>query len=70
MFASNYFVNGEDGGCGALTVKFDYGDSGIDESYLSLPSETVKGDVRKISFDQKKVIPDGTVVYINVTMTD
>ena len=67
MFASNYFVNGEDGGCGALTVKFDYGDSGIDESYLSLPSETVKGDVRKISFDQKKVIPDGTVVYINVT---
>lgn len=70
MFASNYFVDGENGDCGALTVKFDYGNSGIDESYLSLPSETVKGDVRKISFDQKKDIPDGTVVYINVTKND
>lgn len=67
MFASNYFVNGENGDCGALTVEFYYGDSGIDESYLSLTSTTVEGDVRKISFDQKKVIPDGTVVYINVT---
>ena len=67
MFASNYFVDGENGNCGALTVKFNYGNSGIDESYLSLPSETVEGDVRKISFDQKKDIPDGTVVYINVT---
>lgn len=70
MFASNYFVDGENGDCGALTVKFDYGNSGIDESYLSLPSETVEGDVRKISFDQKKDIPDGTVVYINVTKND
>ena len=70
MFASNYFVDGENGNCGALTVKFDYGNSGIDESYLSLPSETVEGDVRKISFDQKKDIPDGTVVYINVTKND
>ena len=70
MFASNYFVEGEDGDCGALTVSLDFTNSGIDNSYLSLPSETVSGDVRKISFDHKKEIPDGTVVYINVTKND
>lgn len=67
MCAGNYFVEGEDGDCGALSLEIDFTGSNIGDSYLSLDSATINGDTRKISFDQKQVIPDGTVVYINVT---
>ena len=67
MCAGNYFVEGEDGDCGALSLEIDFAGSNIGDSYLSLDSATINGDTRKISFDQKQVIPDGTVVYINVT---
>ena len=66
MCAGNYFVEGEDGDCGALSLEIDFTGSNIGDSYLSLDSATINGDTRKISFDQKQVIPDGTVVYINV----
>lgn len=70
MCAGNYFVEGEDGDCGALSLEIDFTGSNIGDSYLSLDNATINGDTRKISFDQKQVIPDGTVVYINVTKND
>lgn len=74
MFASNYFVPGENGDCGKLTVSIDYGEWTNGRRYITLDGANGDGEVilsenaRIISFDQYDIpdTEDGSTLYINV----
>ena len=66
MAANNYYVPGEDGDCGALTVSLNNNDWSAVGRYLSLATTSISGSDRKISFNMNGTIPDGQVVYIEV----
>lgn len=67
MPANNYFTDDEDGDCGELSISLDR--NGVSSDLISLNSGSISENERKISFTQsnRNEIPDGSVVYINVT---
>lgn len=68
MSAGNYYTT-ETGSNGVshLNVAIDSENLSNVSNYITLDANTISGDDRKIAFDQKRDLPDGTVVYINVT---
>ena len=68
MSASNYYTT-ESGSNGVshLNISIDYNGLRNGNSYIELVDERISGNERKIAFDQKRELPDGQVIYINVT---
>lgn len=68
MSASNYYTT-ETGpnGVDHLNIAIEYNGLPNGEDYIELDTKDISGDDRKIAFNQKNDLPDGTVIYINVT---
>ena len=72
MSAGNYYTN-ETGSVAHLNVRIDYNGLRNGNQYITLVDADndgiaqVSDNTRKIAFNQKKDLPDGTVIYINVT---
>ena len=68
MSASNYYTT-ETGpnGVDHLNIAIEYNGLPNGSDYITLDAIQISGDDRKIAFNQKKDLPDGTVIYINVT---
>ena len=73
MLANNYFVDGEDGLPGDLSVEITDSDGDRSTSTIYFSSESgrsstsvIDGEDRKIPFKYAANITDGTVVYVNV----
>ena len=68
MSAGNYYTTETaPNGVSHLNVAIDYNGLSNGSSYITLDEDTISGDDRKIAFNQKRDLPDGTEIYINVT---
>ena len=68
MSAGNYYTTETaPNGVSHLNVAIDYKGLSNGSSYITLDENTISGDDRKIAFNQRRDLPDGTEIYINVT---